>query len=146
MFFKKKRAKKAEASNSTTPYFECKTPRYETRVHIRDKRGIHDSRRALCGAESLGGDLSPVTIEDYRERSKDQDRDWEYCRVCSLIFIVLHDDQQAKIVIKGAYDPSPGRWCDKCKVNGSHHTDRHDAYVIGAFKKDLNLSLRVDFW
>lgn len=39
---------------------------------------------------------------------------------------IIHVDTE---VMKNAYDRSPGRWCDHCAMNGSHHTDRHNDFA-----------------
>lgn len=33
-----------------------------------------------------------------------------------------------------AYNRSAGRWCEECKMHGSHHTDRHDEFAEGALE------------
>lgn len=37
--------------------------------------------------------------------------------------------------MKNAYDRSPGRWCDHCQMNGSHHTDKHNVYAKAMLTK-----------
>lgn len=128
MFSKKK------TDTPTTPYVGCRSW-YGVTFHIRDTR--IDTGKALCGYEPLD-DRSPVTLEDFFERSKNQHEGWKYCHLCSLIFNCLHDDEKGKNIIDAAFpeaSAAPGRWCDKCKKSGFHHTDRHDVFLRDAVLK-----------
>lgn len=37
-------------------------------------------------------------------------------------------------VMNAKFDRSAGRWCDHCKQNGSHHTDRHNEFANAALQ------------
>lgn len=46
-------------------------------------------------------------------------------------FVNINEEvvQVSAEVMNKAYDKSAGRWCDHCDMNGSHHTDRHNAFA-----------------
>ena len=141
MFFKKKTKQKAD--KPTTPYVECRSW-HGVSFHIRDTR--NETGKALCGYEPLD-DRSPVTLEDFNERSNNQHEGWKYCRLCSLIFTFLHDDEKGRNIIETVTPDGaavPGRWCDRCKKSGFHHTDRHDAFLRHALIRADRLEYRWD--
>ena len=130
MLFKRKKNEQAPAQ-VTTPYIECRSW-YGVSFHIRDTRANGD---ALCGYNPLD-DKSTVTLEVFNERSKHQHAGWKYCGDCARIFALLHDDEKASQMIADVYSREAGRWCDRCNMAGSHHTDRHGEFVMAVSRTE----------
>lgn len=42
-------------------------------------------------------------------------------------FEIIHVDSDA---MKAAFDRSPGRFCEHCGFNGSHHSDKHNEFAM----------------
>lgn len=130
MFFNRKKVTQPTAP--LTPYVECRSW-HGVSFHIRDTR--RTDGLALCDYSPLD-DKSTVTIAEFTERAQHQHTGWKYCRDCTRVFLLLHDDERASRLIANAYSQEAGRWCERCDRTGSHHTDRHDEFVMAVGKTE----------
>lgn len=135
-----------KTQQSTHPFIQCEhvTAGPSSPVHLRlasadgetfPGGGLPKGTLSLCFMEmSRGWDLTALMEQEVallRDRIP-QGSPGALCTRCAAIASKQPLTEHAEQINRAYPDRSAGRWCAICGQSGTHHTDRHGDFLLGA--------------